>query len=164
MSVDDYFSDPTEVELPIEDEGYKYYASYHVRVIADANDVRLTVRLNRRLSRLIEHELLMDFDEGNEFGNWFSIKDTKKLGTILTLKRFVVSVLNLIDIAVNNGMTLFIRIDEGKVLDDSEDKERMPMFANVASKDVRVNTKQLMSVLKEMGEHQELSVCVKVEG
>lgn len=164
MSVDDYFSNPTEVELSLEDEGYKYDVSYHVRVIVDANDVRQIVRLNRRLSRLIEHELLMDFDEGNEFGNWFSIKDTKKLGTIPTLKRFVVSVLSLIDIAVNNGITLFIRIDEGKVLDDSEDKKRRPMFANVASKDVRVNTKQLMSVLKEMGEHQELSVCVKVEG
>ena len=41
MSQDDFFSDSTVVELPIEDEGYKYDANYHVRVIVDANDVRL---------------------------------------------------------------------------------------------------------------------------
>lgn len=164
MSTDDYFSDPAVVELPIEDEGYKYDVSYHVRVMVDAKDVRLIARLNRRLSRLIEHEFLVDFDEKNEYGNWFSIKDIKKLGTILTLKRFVVGVLSLIDIAVNNGATLFIRIDEGKVLDDSESKECKSLFANVACKDVRINTKLLMGVLKEMGEHQKLSVCIKVKG
>ena len=164
MSMDDFFSNPAVVELPVEDEGYKYDASYHVRVMVDAKDVRLIVRLNRRLSRLIEHEFLLDCDEKNENGNWFSIKDTKKLGTILTLKRFVVGVLSLIDIVVNNGATLFVRIDEGKVLDESESKERKPLFANVASKDVRINTKLLMGVLKEMGAHRDLCVCVKVEG
>ncbi len=82
MSQDDFFSDPTVVELPIEDAGYKYDANYHVRVMVDANDVRLIVRLNRRLNRLMELELLMDFDDRNEFGNWFSIKDTKKLVAI----------------------------------------------------------------------------------
>ena len=163
MSQDDFFSDPTVVELPIEDEGYKYDANYHVRVMVDANDVRLIVRLNRRLNRLMELELLMDFDDRNEFGNWFSIKDSKKLSTLRTLKKFVASVLSLIDLAVNNGATLFIRIDEGKALDESENEERKPLFANVASKDVRINTKLLMGVLKEMGAHQQLSVCIKVE-
>ena len=161
MSQDDFFSDPTVVELPIEDAGYKYDANYHVRVMVDANDVRLIVRLNRRLNRLMELELLMDIDDRNEFGNWFSIKDTKKLVAIRVLKKFIASVLSLIDFAVNNGATLFIRIDEGKALDESENRL---MFANVASKDVRINTKLLMSVLKEMGENRELSVCVKVEG
>ena len=161
MSQDDFFSDPTVVELPIEDAGYKYDANYHVRVMVDANDVRLIVRLNRRLNRLMELVLLMDIDDRNEFGNWFSIKDTKKLVAIRVLKKFIASVLSLIDFAVNNGATLFIRIDEGKALDESENRL---MFANVASKDVRINTKLLMSVLKEMGENRELSVCVKVEG
>lgn len=164
MSQDDFFSDPTVVELPIEDEGYKYDANYHVRVMVDANDFRLIVRLNRRLNRLIEHEFQADFDDRNEYGNLFSIKETKKLCTILTLKKFVASVLSLIDLAVNNGATLFIRIDEGKALDESENEERKPLFANVASKDVRINTKLLMGVLKEMGAHQQLSVCIKVEG
>ena len=164
MSTDDYFSDPAVVELPIEDEGYKYDANYHVRVMVDANDVRLIVRLNRRLNRLMELELLMDFDDRNEFGNWFSIKDSKKLSTLRTLKKFVASVLSLIDFAVNNGATLLIRIDEGKALDELENEKRKPLFANVASKDVRINTKLLMGVLKEMGENRELSVCVKVEG
>ena len=36
MSMDDFFSDPTVVELPIEDAGYKYDANYHVRVMVDA--------------------------------------------------------------------------------------------------------------------------------
>lgn len=164
MSTDDYFSDPAVVELPIEDEGYKYDANYHVRVMVDANDVRLIVRLNRRLNRLMELELLMDFDDRNEFGNWFSIKDSKKLSTLRTLKKFVASVLSLIDFAVNNGATLLIRIDEGKALDELENEKRKPLFANVASKDVRINTKLLMGVLKEMGEHRELRVCIKVEG
>ena len=164
MSQDDFFSDSTVVELPIEDEGYKCDANYHVRVMVDANDVRLIVRLNRRLNRLMELELLMDIDDRNEFGNWFSIKDTKKLVAIRVLKKFVVRVLSLIDLAVNNGATLFIRIDESKALDESENEERKPLFANVASKDVRINTKLLMGVLKEMGAHQQLSVCIKVEG
>ena len=164
MSTDDYFSNPAVVELPIEDVGYKYDANYHVRVMVDANDVRLIVRLNRRLNRLMELELLMDIDDRNEFGNWFSIKDFKKLSTLRTLKKFVASVLSLIDLAVNNGATLFIRIDEGKALDESENEERKPLFANVASKDVRINTKLLMGVLKEMGAHRDLSVCVKVKG
>ena len=164
MSTDDYFSDPAVVELPIEDVGYKYDANYHVRVMVDANDVRLIVRLNRRLNRLMELELLMDIDDRNEFGNWFSIKDLKKLSTLRTLKKFVASVLSLIDFAVNNGATLFIRIDEGKALDESENEERKPLFANVASKNVRINTKLFMGVLKEMGAHRDLSVCIKVEG
>mgnify|MGYP006896791266 CR=1 FL=1 len=164
MSQDDSFSDPTVVELPIEDAGYKYDENYHVRVMVDANDFRLIVRLNRRLNRLMELELLMDIDDRNEFGNWFSIKDFKKLSTLRTLKKFVASVLSLIDLAVNNGATLFIRIDEGKALDESENEERKPLFANVASKDVRINTKLLMGVLKEMGAHQQLSVCIKLEG
>ena len=164
MSTDDYFSDPAVVELPIEDAGYKYDANYHVRVMVDANDVRLIVRLNRRLNRLMELELLMDIDDRNEFGNWFSIKDTKKLVAIRVLKKFIASVLSLIDFAVNNGATLFIRIDEGKALDESENEGCKPLFANVASKDVRINTKLFMGVLKEMGAHRDLSVCIKVEG
>jgi len=164
MSVDEIFNDPTVVELPIEDEGYKYDADYHVMVMVDAKDARLIVRLNRKLSRLMEQELLMDFFDKNEFGNWFSIKDTKMLSTIRTMKRFVVNVLGLIDLAVNNGATLFIRIDEGSAMDESENKEHKPLFANVASKDVGINTKLLMGVLKEMCKHRELSVCVKVEG
>ena len=162
MSQDDIFNDPTVVELPVEDEGYKYEANYHVRVMVDAKDVRLFLRLNRKLGRLME--LLMDIDERNEFGNWFSIKDTKKLGTKRIMKKFVVSVLKLINMSVNNGATLFIRIDEGSTLDESENEERKPLFANVASKDVRINTKLLMGVLKEMAEHHSLCVCVKVEG
>lgn len=135
-----------------------------MRVLADTNDVRLIVRLNRRLSRLIELDLSMELDEINEFGYCLSIKDTRKLVSIQILKKFVVRVLNLIDCAVNNGATLFIRIDEGKVLDASENEERKPLFANVASKDVRINTKLLMGVLKKMGAHRDLSVCIKVEG
>lgn len=162
MSQDDIFNDPTVVELPVEDEGYKYEANYHVRVMVDAKDARLFLRLNRKLGRLME--LLMDIDERNEFGNWFSIKDTKKLGTKRIMKKFVVSVLKLINMSVNNGATLFIRIDEGSTLDESENEERKPLFANVASKDVRINTKLLMGVLKEMAEHHSLCVCVKVEG
>ena len=164
MSQDDFFSDPTVVELPIEDEGYRYDANYHVRVWADTNDVRLIVRLNRGLSRLIESYLSMELDGINELGYWLSIKDTKKLVAIRDLKKFVVRVLSLIDLAVNNGATLFIRIDESKALDELENEERKPLFANVASKDVRINTKLLMGVLKEIGAHRDLSVCIKVEG
>jgi hypothetical protein len=163
MSQDDFFSDPTVVELPIEDAGYKHDANYHVRVIVDSEDARQIFRFNRRLSRLMELELLMDFDDRNELGKWFSIKDTKKQSTIRTMKKVVASVLSLIDFAVNYGATLFIRIDKGKTLDESENEERKPLFTNVASKDVRINTKLLMGVLKEMGAHRELSVCIKVE-
>ena len=85
MSTDDFFSNPAVVELPIEDEGYRYDAIYHVRVWADTNDVRLIVRLNRWLSKLIESYLSMELDGINERGYWHSIKDTKMLSQKLNI-------------------------------------------------------------------------------
>lgn len=161
---DDIFSDPDVVGLSVEDEGYKYDAYYHVRVMIESKDARLVLRLNRSLGRLLESALLMELDEINEFGYWFFIKNTRKLGAKRTLKSFVLKVLSQIDLAIKKDATLFIRLDEGKALDESKNEEHRPLFANVASKDVRINTKQMMGVLKEMANHQSMCVCVKVEG
>lgn len=89
-------------------------------------------------------DLSMKLDGINEFGYWHSIKDIKKLSIIRTMKKFVVSVLSLIDFVVNNGATLFVRIDEGKALDEPESKECKLLLANVPCKDVRINIKLLM--------------------
>jgi hypothetical protein len=43
--MDDFFSNPAVVELPIEDEGYKCDANYHVRVIVDSEAEIVPVEL-----------------------------------------------------------------------------------------------------------------------
>ena len=164
MSTDDYFSNPAVVELPVEDEGYKYDANYFVRVIVDSEDARLIENLRDRFAWILEILSFMEIENDGDECYRCSIHDTKRVRTKRRFRRLVASILSLIDFAVNNGATLFIRIDEGKTLDESEYEKRKPLFANVASKDVRINTKQLMGVLKVMGVHRDLSVCIKVEG
>lgn len=164
MSIDDIFSDPAVVELSVEEDGFNYDAYYYVRVMVDAKDARLIVNLRDRFAWFIEKLPFMEIEDDGDGCYRCSKHDTTYVRTKRMFRRLVVSILNLIDYGVNNGATLFIRIDDGNALDESENKERKPLFANVASKDVRINTKLLMGVLKEMGEHRELSVCVKVEG
>lgn len=164
MSTDDYFSDPAVVELPVEDEGYKYDASYHVKVLADSGVANVIINLRDRFAWLVEKLPFMEIEDDGDGCYRCSMHDTTHVRTKRMFRRMVVSILGLIDYGVNNGATLFIRIDEGKALEESENEERKPLFANVASKNVRINTKLLMGVLKEMGAHQHLSVCIKVEG
>lgn len=164
MSTDDYFSDPAVVELPIEDAGYKYDANYHVRVMVDSEDAIVPVDLRDRFAWFVDKQPFMEMEDDNDGSYRCFIQDTTQLRTKRMFRHLVGSILSLIDFGVNYGATLFIRIDEGKALDESENEERKPLFANVVSKDVRINTKLLMGVLKEMGAHQQLSVCIKVEG
>ena len=161
MSTDDYFSDPAVVELPIEDAGYKYDANYHVRVMVDSEDAIVPVDLRDRFAWLVDKQPFMEMEDDNDGSYRCSIQDTTQLRTKRKFRRLVASILSLIDYGVNHGATLFIRIDENKAVGESENRLK---FANVASKDVRINTKLLMGVLKEMGAHQQLSVCIKVEG
>lgn len=161
MSTDDYFSDPAVVELPVEDEGYKYDASYHVRVMVDSEDAIVPVDLRDRFAWFVDKHPFMEMEDDNDGSYRCSIQDTTQLRTKRMFRRLVGSILSLIDYGVNHGATLFIRIDENQAVGESENRLK---FANVASKDVRINTKLLMGVLKEMGENRELSVCVKVEG
>ena len=159
MSTDDYFSNPAVVELPIENVGYKYDANYHVRVIVDSEAEIVPVELRDSFAWFVDKLPFMEMEVGNDGSYRCSIQDTTQVRTKRKFRRLVGSMLSLIDYGVNHGATLFIRID--KAVEESENRL---MFANVASKDVRINTKLLMSVLKEMGENRELSVCVKVEG
>lgn len=164
MSMDDFFSNPAVVELPIEDEGYKCDANYHVRVIVDSEAEIVPVELRDSFAWIVDKLPFMEMEVGNDGSYRCSIQNTMQVRTKRKFRRLVASILSLIDFAVNNGATLFIRIDEGKTLDESEYEKRKPLFANVASKNVRINTKQLMGVLKEMGARRDLSVCIKVEG
>lgn len=161
MSTDDFFNEADVVELPIDNEGYKYDANYHVRVIVDSEDEIVPVELRDSFAWLVDKLPFMEMEDGNDGSYRCSIQDTTQVRTKRKFRRLVASILSLIGYGVNHGATLFIRIDEDKAVGESENRL---MFANVASKDVRINTKLLMGVLKEMGENRELSVCVKVEG
>ena len=161
MSTDDFFNEADVVQLPIDNEGYKYDANYHVRVIVDSEDEIVPVELRDSFAWLVDKLPFMEMEDGNDGSYRCSIQDTTQVRTKRKFRRLVASILSLIDYGVNHGATLFIRIDEDKAVGESENRL---MFANVASKDVRINTKLLMGVLKEMGENRELSVCVKVEG
>ena len=161
MSMDDFFSNPAVVELPIEDEGYMYDANYHVRVIVDSEAEIVPVELRDSFAWFVDKLPFMEMEVGDDGSYRCSIQNTTQVRTKRKFRRLVASILSLIDYGVNHGATLFIRIDEDKAVGESENRL---MFANVASKDVRINTKLLMGVLKEMGAHQQLSVCIKVEG
>lgn len=161
MSTDDFFNEADVVELPIDNEGYKYDANYHVRVIVDSEAEIVPVELRDSFAWLVDKLPFMEMEAGNDGSYRCSIQDTTQVRTKWKFRRLVASILSLIDYGVNHGATLFIRIDEDKAVGESENRL---MFANVASKDVRINTKLLMGVLKEIGENRELSVCVKVEG
>ena len=161
MSTDDFFNEADVVELPIDNEGYKYDANYHVRVIVDSETEIVPVELRDSFAWLVDKLPFMEMEAGNDGSYRCSIQDTTQVRTKRKFRRLVASILSLIDYGVNHGATLFIRIDEDKAVGESENRL---MFANVASKDVRINTKLLMGVLKEIGENRELSVCVKVEG
>ena len=161
MSTDDFFNEADVVELPIDNEGYKYDANYHVRVIVDSEAEIVPVELRDSFAWLVDKLPFMEMEAGNDGSYRCSIQDTTQVRTKRKFRRLVASILSLIDYGVNHGATLFIRIDEDKAVGESENRL---MFANVASKDVRINTKLLMGVLKEIGENRELSVCVKVEG
>lgn len=161
MNTDEFFNEHAVVEFPIKVEGYKYDANYHVRVIVDSEDAIVPVELRDRFAWFVDKLPFMEMEDGNDGSYRCSIQDTTQVRTKRKFRRLVGSMLSLIDYGVNHGATLFIRIDKDKAVEESENRL---MFANVASKDVRINTKLLMSVLKEMGENRELSVCVKVEG
>lgn len=161
MSTDDFFNEADVVELPIDNEGYKYDANYHVRVIVDSEAEIVPVELRDSFAWLADKLPFMEMEAGNDRSYRCSIQDTTQVRTKRKFRRLVASILSLIDYGVNHGATLFIRIDEDKAVGESENRL---MFANVASKDVRINTKLLMGVLKEIGENRELSVCIKVEG
>ena len=161
MSTDDFFNEADVVELPIDNEGYKCDANYHVRVMVDSEAEIVPVELRDSFAWLVDKLPFMEMEAGNDGSYRCSIQDTTQVRTKRKFRRLVVSILSLIDYGVNHGATLFIRIDEDKAVGESENRL---MFANVASKDVRINTKLLMGVLKEMGAHQQLSVCIKVEG
>lgn len=161
MSTDDFFNEADVVELPIDNEGYKYDANYHVRVIVDSEAEIVPLELRDSFAWLVDKLPFMEMEAGNGGSYRCSIQDTTQVRTKRKFRRLVASILSLIDYGVNHGATLFIRIDEDKAVGESENRL---MFANVASKDVRINTKLLMGVLKEIGENRELSVCVKVEG
>lgn len=161
MSTDDFFNEADVVELPIDNEGYKCDANYHVRVMVDSEAEIVPVELRDSFAWLVDKLPFMEMEAGNDGSYRCSIQDTTQVRTKRKFRRLVASILSLIDYGVNHGATLFIRIDEDKAVGESENRL---MFANVASKDVRINTKLLMGVLKEMGAHQQLSVCIKVEG
>lgn len=161
MNTDEFFNEHAVVEFPIEVEGYKYDANYHVRVIVDSEDAIVPVELRDRFAWFVDKLPFMEMEDDNDGSYRCSIQDTTQVRTKRKFRRLVGSILSLIDFGVNYGATLFIRIDKDKAVEESENRL---MFANAASKDVRINTKLLMGVLKEMGENRELSVCVKVEG
>lgn len=161
MSTDDFFSDPVVVELPIDKMEYIYDAYYYVKVMVDSENGNVLVNWGDGFTWLAEKLPFIELEDGSDGCYRCSIHDTTQVRTKRMFRRLVVGIMSLIDYGVKKGTTVFIRIDEGKVEEESESRL---MFANVASTDVRINTKKLMGVLKEMGAHRDIGVWVKVEG
>lgn len=137
---------------------------YYVDVIVDGKDSGTIRRLRKRIYKYFDVMVLMDLTDANECGYRYKITDNSVLDTVGMMKRLVKGVIGLIEYAVKGEEMVFIRIFEGKVSEGLEETGLRLMFANVATDEVKINTKKMMRVMKEIGSKRSCEICVKVEG
>ncbi len=163
MSTDKFFNEAAVVELPIDEEiDYGYKAHYYVNVTVDSEDDKVVENLRNRFRWMAEQLFFMEQEKDKDMCYRYSIHDTSKTGTGRRYRRFLGSILSLVEYGVKRGATMFLRIYEGMPSDEGTDKERRPLFRNVASTNVGIISKQLMSAFKSMGEKQDICVWVEI--
>ena len=164
MTTDDLFNscvakDSTKV-LTEDSFGYGYDAYFCVKVGIDALDGRQVMRLMRRMYRYVELNPLVEFNDIDD-GYRFSVLNTTKLRNQRVLLHYINGLRNIVERALDAGAFMFVRLYEGNP--SYKDKNLMLRFANVVTKDVRLNVYQLVAVLKDMLSHQCVGFCVKFE-
>lgn len=143
---------------------YIFDGYYYVDVIVDGKDSGDMRRLRRRICKYFEAMVLLDLADANEWGYRYKLTDNSVLDTVGMMKRLVKGVIGLIKYAVKGGAMVFIRIFEGKIIEGSEETGLRLMFANIATDEVKISTKEMMRVMKEIGSKRSFEICVKVEG
>lgn len=142
---------------------YIFDGDYYVDVIVDGKNPGTMRRLRKRICKFFDVMVFMDLADANERGYRF-VTDNSVLDTVGMMKRLVKGVISLIEYGVKGGGLVFIRIFEGKVNEGLEETGLRLMFANVATDEVKINTKEMMRVMKEIGSKRSFEICVKVEG
>lgn len=143
---------------------YIFDGDYYVDVMVDGKDSWAMRRLRRRICNYFDAMALMDLADANERGYRYKLTDNSALDTVGMMKKLVKEAIGLIEYAVKGGRMVFIRIFEGKVSEGLEETGLRLMFANVATEEVKINTKEMMKVTKEIGSKRSFEICVKVEG
>lgn len=161
MTTDDLFNscimkDSTKV-LTENGSEYSYDAYFCVKIGIDSLDGRQAIRLMRRMCRYIDLNPLVEFN-GIDGGYRFSVLDTTKIRNQRILLHYINGLRNIVKRALDAGAFLFVRLYEGNPSDKG--KNLMLRFANVVTKDVRLNVGQLVAVLKEMFSHQCVGFCL----
>lgn len=143
---------------------YIFDGDYYVDVIVDGKNPGTMRRLRRKIFKFFDVMALMDLAYDNECGYRYILTDNSALDTVEMMKKLVKGAIGLIEYAVKGGGMVFIRIFEGKVTEGSEETGLRLLFANVATDEVKINTKEMMRVMKEIGSKRSFEICVKVEG
>lgn len=169
MMLDDLFNKCAEEEIRSSEvvakaSEYIFDGVYYVDVIVDGKDPGAIRRLRKRICKFFDVMVFMDLAGVNECGYRYILTDNSALDTLGMMKKLVKGAIGLIEYAVKGEGMVFIRIFEGKVTESSEDTGLRMMFANVATDEVKINTKEMMRVMKEMGSKRSFEICVKVEG
>lgn len=158
MTTDELFNscivkDSTEV-LAEDSPGYIYDTYFYVKVMVDYFDARHVARLKRRICRFLERSPLVDYEDIDECGYRFSVLDTTKSRNTRMLSHTISRLIKIIESAAETCAFLYIRLYEGNPSDKKEGSELKLKFANIVTKDVRLNVRQLVAVLEEIFSHQ----------
>ena len=97
MNTDEFFNEHAVVEFPIEVEGYKYDANYHVRVIVDSEDAIVPVELRDRFAWFVDKLPFMEMEDGNDGSYRCSIQDTTQVRTKRKFRKVVGGMLSQVD-------------------------------------------------------------------
>lgn len=166
MTTDEFFirneSESAKV-LAKECSMYIYDAFLYVKVEVDSPDTKLGARLMRRICRLVELNPLVDLEDIDECGYKYSIQDTKKSRSTRMLPHEISRLTKIIESATDSGAFVFIRLYQETPYIKTGDYGLKMKFANIATKDVKIDTKQLMRVLNEIFSHQCVGFCFKFE-
>lgn len=143
---------------------YIFDGDYYVNVIVDGKDSGAMRRLRKRICKFFDVMVFMDLADANVCGYRYKLTDNSGLETVGMMKKLLRGAIGLVEYAVKGRGMVFIRIFEGKVTEGSEETGLRLMFANVATDEVKINTKEMMRVMKEIGSKRCFEICVKVEG
>lgn len=164
MTIDDLFNSNVakdSAKVMAEDgPGYNYDAYFCVKVGIDSLGGRQVIRLMRRMYRYVELNPLVEFND-IDGGYRFSVLDATKLRNQRVLLHYINGLRNIVERALDAGAFMFVRLYEGNPSD--VDKGLVLRFANVVTKNVRLNVDQLVAVLKDLFSHQRVGFCVKFE-
>ena len=165
MTTDDLFNSYVKESAKVlaqECPRYIYDAYFYVKVELDSLDVMHVTRLKKRICRFLELCPIVDFENIDD-GHRCSILDATQLKNQRILLHYINRLSIIIASVLDAGAFLFIRLYEENLSDEMDNNGLTLKFANIATKDVKIDTKQLMTVLNDIFNHQCVGFCIMCE-